>query len=163
MQIKLSHAEMMQAAVMGVIRNLQNLRDKLNPMYGAGAEADWQLHIEGVLGEYALAKALGVFYNAHEFGSVDVGAWQVRTTSRKAGRLIVHPRDRDDHRFVLITGVNGTYTVRGWIEGREAKSPQYWSDPTGKGRHAFFVPQEALNPAGGLVEDAHQLHHIPPE
>jgi hypothetical protein len=147
MLVQLTHSEMMHAAVVGIMRNIQNLRDNRRPRYGAGVENDWQIHVEGALGEYALAKQLGIFFSgAHTFGSTDVGQWQVRTSTRSDGSLILHPTDADDDRFVLVTGINGSYAIRGWIYGHEGKRDEWWRDPTGKGRPAFFVPQSALHP-----------------
>jgi hypothetical protein len=136
----------MQAATVGAIRQVQNLRDKRSPAYGAGRSNDWQLHIEGALGEFALAKFLDRFPSgAHEFRARDVGAWQVRTSSRDDGDLILHDRDDDAERFVLLTGRNGAYQVRGWILAADGKRAEYWRDPVG-GRAAYFVPQSALLP-----------------
>ena len=96
------------------------------------------------MGEAALAKFLGIFWSMGEKGGDDVGEHQVRTTSGHNNRLIVHDNDKDDARFYLVTGVNGTYTIRGWILGRDAKSKRFWSDPTGN-RPAYFVPQSELS------------------
>lgn len=145
--VVLAPAEMMQAATVGLIRQLQNLRDQREPAHGAGDEKDWQKHVEGALGEFALAKVLDRFPSgAHGFRARDVGKWQVRTTRHPDGRLILHHSDADDDRFVLVTGVNGDYVLRGWILGRDGKQQKWWVDPSGKNRPAYFVPQSALRP-----------------
>lgn len=143
----LSRAEIMQAAVVGVMRQVQNLRDSREPAHGAGSGSDWQLHIEGALGEFALAKAINAFPGgAHEFRGTDVGGkWQVRTAGKHHYSLILHEADSDDDVFVLLTGRNGEYVVRGWIRGVDGKRSEYWKDPVG-GRPAYFVPQSALRP-----------------
>ena len=43
---------------------------------------------------------------------------------------------------ILVTGASGSYIVRGWIRGADAKNPAY--SKTYKGRTAFWVPQSAL-------------------
>jgi len=53
--------------------------------------------------------------------------------------------------FWLLCGTNGKYSIKGWILGAEGKRKEYWSDPTGKDRPAFFVPQSALHSPNELV------------
>lgn len=41
--------------------------------------------------------------------------------------------------------VGGSYTIVGWICARAGKREEFWCDPTGCGRHAYFVPQSLLH------------------
>ncbi len=149
--IKLTTKEIICGATMGVLRQVENLKLGRAPAHGAGASNDWQIHIEGCLGEFAAAKELGRFpFGMPVFRGSDLGGnLEVRTRSASWYDLILHPEDHDDARYVLVTGVNGEYDVRGWILGRDGKLDKYWADPAG-GRPAFFVPQKALQPLSAI-------------
>lgn len=143
--VTLTASEMFMAAQAGLMRQIENIKRKRQPRYGANIEADWQVNIEGALGEYAVARFLGIHWAGKGiFRGFDVGELEVRTASRDTYRLILHPDDHDDHCYYLVTGLNGTYRIRGWILGREGKRNEFWQDP-GTGRPAFFIPQSALN------------------
>ena len=143
--IRLSWSEVITAAMVGVFRQVTNLRDGRADAYGASDDRGWQLHIEGCCGEMAFAKLSGLYWSGSlgNLGADDVHLYQVRTTSRDDGRLIVHPGDPDDRVFVLVTGRAPTFRVRGWVRGIDAKNREWWHDPS-NGRPAFFVPQSAL-------------------
>lgn len=145
MRVKLSGREMVQGALVGVIRQVENVGLGRPDNRGCPPQTGWQAHVEGALAEMALAKHAGLFWaGAHEIGKCDILGYEVRATHHARGRLIVHESDADDSRFVLMTGLNGEYFVRGWILGRAAKREEWWEDPTGSGRAAFFVPQDHL-------------------
>ena len=152
-EVKLTLAEMQIAAHSGIQRQLQNLKNNAQPAHGAGNKNDWQLHIEGALGEMALAKHLGVYWDGKgKMRAPDVGAIDVRTRSKHSYDLIVHDRDDDARYIYLLTGGNGQYRVHGGIHARDAKQERYWKDPAG-GRPAYFVPQAHLqNPSTELAE-----------
>ena len=57
-KVNLTYWEILLAAQAGVMRQIENLKKKRRAYYGAGTNNDWQLHIEGCLGEFALAKYL---------------------------------------------------------------------------------------------------------
>ena len=141
--IILSNQEILLAAFAGVVRVVKG-RQQLNDQYGA--KRDWNIDIEGCLGEMVVAKALGKYWHGIQVvGGDDVGdGLEVRMTTHDNGRLILHEKDYDDRRYYLVTGSLGTYCLRGYILGAEGKKSEYWSDPTGK-RPAYFVPQSALN------------------
>ena len=146
--ITLSPWDIMLAAQAGVQRQVENLSLGRKHAYGLlSNENDWQYSIEGCLGEFALAKFLGVNWpGKNRIGAADVGDVDVRTSAHEHGALLLHPPDPDDRPFWLLTGLNGNYVVHGWIHARDGKLPEYWRDPTGN-RPAFFVPQSKLNPA----------------
>ena len=142
--IELTSSEIMGAAITGVMRQTQNLKLGRKPAYGAGKDNDWQLNIEGALGEAALAKHLDHYWlGTGVLRSPDVGKVDVRTTTHPKGRLIIHKEDPDDRRFYLLIGCNGKYMLHGSIMGADAKRDEWWSDPN-TGRPAYFVPQSAL-------------------
>lgn len=144
--IELEHSEIAHAAITGLMRHLQNLRKGRKHAYGASAENGWAMHIEGACGELALAKHFGCYYaGVGIFRGADVcGTEQCRTTTHPDGRLPIHPKDANDARFWLVTGCDGTYTIRGWIMGRDAKRREWWADPQKTGRFAYWVPQSEL-------------------
>jgi len=138
-EVKLSGSEIMTAAVIGIMRQIKNIRAGNTHLYGGDVKQGWQYHIEGALGECVVAKHCELYWFSGIKGGADVGEYQVRTTANHNNRLIIHPDDSDDARFYLVTGLNGAYRVQGWILGRDGKQEKYWSDPVG-GRAAFFVP-----------------------
>jgi hypothetical protein len=147
MKVKLTSSEIMMAAIAGVMRQVSALSKNRNESYGAQQKDDWQLHIEGCLGEYALSKHLNLYWagkgNLRDF---DVGyCVDVRTRSKSHYDLILHPPDPDDRIFFLLTGLNGDYEIKGWIKGIDGKKDCYYGDKYNCGRPAFFIPQEDLN------------------
>lgn len=152
-RVRLTSGEMMQAALVGVMRHVGNLKRGRQDAHGYAGDG-WAAHIEGACGELALAKALGLYWSgALEFRADDVGRLQVRTRSRHDYDLIVHPEDPDDRPFVLVTGKAPDFRVGGWIMGRDAKRQAWWADPAG-GRPAFFVRAEHLRPIEELARSS---------
>ena len=142
--IRLSDDEIQMAAQQATLRILQCRRDGAKHRYGAKDTETWQMGIEGALGELVIAKHFGIFWGKGSYGTDDVGPYEVRQTPLAHGKLIIHPGDKDDKRYYLVTGVLGTYYIRGYMYARDAKNPKYWSDPQGTNRPAFFVPQSDL-------------------
>lgn len=152
--ITLTTAETYHAAMIGITRQVTNLRDCRTDAYGAEKDVGWQLHCEGACGEQAFAKFFGLYWSGAigDLKADDVGYFQVRTNSRNNGDLILHYNDPDDRIFVLLTGLAPTYTVRGWLWGAEGKDDRWWRESApGKGRAAFFVPQSALKPMSAIA------------
>ncbi len=143
--VELTLGEILHGAFAGICRQVENLKKDRKPFYGADNKNDWQKHIEGCLGEMALAKHLGVYWSGKGgFRGPDVADYQVRTTPYSDGHLLLHPDDPDDKTFWLLTGVNGIYDIRGYILGSDGKQQKFWADRTGNNRWAFFVPQSEL-------------------
>lgn len=136
----------MHAALVGVHRQLDNIAARRQGRNGEKGEHDWQLHIEGAMGEAVIAKWLNLYWSGSvgDLGSADVGKYQVRTTSYANGSLILHPWDLDDAIYFLVVGKNGAYSVPGFVRGRDGKRKEFWRDPTNSGRAAYFVPRSAL-------------------
>lgn len=144
MKIKLTPSEMMTAAMVGVMRQIQNLKRKRRDAHGFQGPA-WQIHIEGAMGECAVAKALGLYWSGAvgNLKAADVGEIEVRTTGYESGKLIVRNSDPDESIFVLVIGMNGSYRLAGWLYGEKAKRPRY-KDKVGNRDVAYFVPQKEL-------------------
>ena len=144
-EVKLSPTEIYAGAQAGVLRQVQNLTsDGSKPTRGLENNAsDWQLHIEGVLAEQAVAKHLNVYFSGKgQRGDKDVGDYEVRTTDRANGRLLIRQTDSDDSFYLLCTGLNGTYQIHGGIHGRDAKQDKYWD--ASLPRPCWAVPQSDL-------------------
>jgi hypothetical protein len=146
MKVKLSGKEMMLASMNGQMRQVQNIREKYRPpTMGCGHENDWQIHIEGAMAEWAVAKALNIYPSGFDFGQEDVGGYEVRSTQNKRTLMYMKETDKDDSIYIRVVGVNGDYELMGWITGREGKRfPK--TDLYKKNRPAIWVPYEELHP-----------------
>ena len=146
MFIRLTPSEMMTAAHIGIMRQVQNLKKLRIDAYGAKTNLGWQIHIEGAMGECAVAKALGCYWSGAigVLNAGDVGEVQVRTTTHKNGRLILHKLDPLNCYYVLAIGENGEYEMAGYLWGKNGMNDKHWEDPTGTNRFAYFVPREEL-------------------
>ena len=152
-EVRLNSSQLYQAANVGVIRQVRNITDNRKPRYEAGNQNDWQLHIEGCCAEMVVAQHLGLFWdgNIGILSAGDVGDLEVRSTQHSSGRLILHPKDKDQSKYILVTGVNGIYQIHGWILGEDGKQQKFWEDPTGR-RPAFFIPKENLNDINSISD-----------
>lgn len=130
---------------------------------GGGPAADAALDIVGTRGELAVAKALNLFWsgNVGDYKAIDVGGlFEVRAVEDPSRRLIIHDEDKDEPPFILAIQHEPTrWELRGWVHGHEAKRPEFFKDPTGKGRHAYFVAHAFLRPMKELVA-LYGLHAI---
>ncbi len=149
MDVQLTWSEIQLGALVGATRHLLRLRDGAQNRYTNGAPLNgWQIHVEGALGEMAVAKAFDLFWSGDvgQPGRGDIGnSLEVRTTATLDGHLILHPSDPDDSIYWLVVGKNGAYTIVGWIQGIDGKQEWYWR--TRGVRHpAYFVPSESLHP-----------------
>lgn len=146
-EVELNPSEMLVASSVGCMRHIAAVKAGRHDKHGA-ASGGWQIHIEGALGELAVAKCLGRFWSGaiNTFKDADIGTRiQVRTRSRHDYDLIVREDDGDSDLFVLVTGVAPSYRVKGWLSGKEAKNPA-WLASHGNREPAFFVPASALRP-----------------
>lgn len=146
-QISLSKNEAIMAAMSGITRCAESvIEQNRSETHGSKRNTAWQRHVEGALGEFAVAKALGLFWPGVGiiFGPDIPTKTEVCQTEHEHGRLIIHDDAKDDHIFWLVTGLLGNYVVHGWILAEEGKDRHYWDDPQGD-RPAYFVPQSYLN------------------
>jgi hypothetical protein len=148
--ITLTPSEILVAGTVGVSRYVENLRTHRHPgRFDKGrntiTEHLLHTHIDGAVGEAAFAKARGVYWNGDigDMYAPDVDSWQVRTTRRDDGRLIVRTTDADDARFVLVRSRCPNFQIVGWILGKAAKLPEWLTTTAGRPA-AWFVPDTAL-------------------
>jgi hypothetical protein len=115
----------------------------------------WINVFEGVLAEFAVAKALGVLDDKtwNPFSKIpdyveDVGCIQVRASSQVNSHLILHSKDNPLMPFVfvrLLTPVvksqaNGMkFEMCGWIFGKEGKRKKYQRSTNGV--TSYFIPE----------------------
>lgn len=145
--VALTQHEMMVGSMIGCVRHIEAISAGKKPTHGSMKSA-WQIHIEGALGEAAVAKYLGMYWGAtvNTYKAADLGEnLQVRTRSGHGYELIVRHGDSSDDIFVLATGDAPNYIVRGWITGKEAKQKR-WLRMYGDRTESYFVPHEALYP-----------------
>jgi hypothetical protein len=153
MEIKLTSHEVGAAVRVGGLRNWQSIRAGLHDAHGYDGDG-WGIHIEGAMGEMAAAKALNVYWDGsvNSFKTNDLNGIQVRTRSEHYYDLIVRPEDDNNAIWILVTGKNGIYNVRGWILGRDAKQKE-WIQTYGRRPPAHFVPQNKLKSLERLKYD----------
>jgi hypothetical protein len=158
--VHLSGFDVHLAAFVGNSRAVSALRDG-RPLEDGRRDLSFERHVEGALGEYAVAIALDRVWRPAvgrlDTDAGDVGPIQVKATLRRDGCLIVRPHDPAGLFYVLavLTPGRGGIDVAlpGWTVGDEAKQPEYWCerDPArGVHRAAYFVPQADLFPLSCL-------------
>ena len=152
--VTLTSTELLHGAIAGVFRHVQNLRAGRRDRYGCSPDEGWQKNIEGAIAELAAAKASGRYWVGlgalGDFTAADVRGLQVRHSPGDDHRLVLHKTDNPADPFVLVTGRPPRFTLRGWIYAGDGQRAEYWLDPTGANRWAYFVPQTALRPMGEL-------------
>ena len=144
-KIDLTPAEMYMAASIGVARHIAACVKHSANAHGADNEHGWQYHIEGACGELAVAKALDIAWsptiNTYKSAG-DVGLLEVRTRSRHDYELVVRENDKDAT-FILVTGVAPHLIVRGWINAKDARMPEWFVSHANRPPQ-FYVPHAAL-------------------
>ena len=153
-RVCLAPAEILHGATCGAMRCVQNIKKQRQHRYGAEDESVWHTNINGALGEIAVAKFLGRYWDGMgalgDLHALDVRGVNVRWAAKDWYHLLLHPADPNDVPFVHVTGDAPHYVLHGWILARDGKVDQFWKDPTGN-RPAFFVPASALLPMSTLA------------
>jgi hypothetical protein len=151
--ITLDKTEVLQAVHVGMLRQLNAIYRGRTDAHGFDGDG-WGRHVQGALSEYVVARELDCHWCVNtDMTRPDVGPIQVRSTTRRDGRLIIHLTDPDPAAYVLAIGLSLTvWILAGWITGTEAKQDHWWTDPN-TGRPAYFIPQSALHPIAGLTSD----------
>lgn len=152
-RVTLDSREQLMAAMAGIMRRISAIRKGRKEPYGTPKADLWGNDIESSGAEAAVAKALNLYWTSvkEKVGPGDVGNFEVRSTNRADGSLIVHDRDPDDVPFILVRGTFPDYEIVGWMFGRDAKDEKYRF--RGDGRPAFFVPGTHLRDVEELLND----------
>jgi hypothetical protein len=156
MNVTLTIPEWHAAVQLAVMRMVASDAQRLNnaSTYARSLRLRLDQEVVGAAAEYAVAKALGVFYSGtcgtfHNDTDMPNGI-EVRGTSMLDGCLILRDNDPPDRAYVLVTGEAPTLVIRGWIAGSDCRVREWQRDPGGR-RLAWFVPQDALCPWPKLV------------
>ena len=74
--------------------------------YGAIQEDGWRLNVIGACGEAAVAQHFNYYWdgNLGDFAAKDVNHFQVRANGRENGDLIVRGPDKDEDKYILVSG-----------------------------------------------------------
>ena len=151
--VTLEWYECEQAIYVGARRESEALRQDIKaPQYSE--QSSIENHMQSAGAERAVAKRLNLDWHAsintfHQ-GIPDVGgAIEVRYR-RKKWDLPVRVKDHDDRFYVLVRGELPKYEIVGWIQGKQAKQPQFWKNP-GNHEAAWFVPEDQLRPVAELL------------
>ena len=144
--IELSEQEVLHAISIGGKRQWEALKKGLADKHGFEGDG-WEVHIEGAMGELAVAKALNIYWDAgvNTFKTPDLGPLYIRTRSQHHYDLLIREDDDNEAPWILATGRAGKYHIHGWIRGKDAKKPM-WSRTHGNRPRAYFVPKSALSP-----------------
>ena len=132
----------------GTARRMNHIFNGTRGRYGASSNPPnaWQMDIEGVLAEAAVAKHLKIPWRPAPMHAVDVGdRHQVRSTQRDNGHLFVHPEDSDNHIFWLAITMGHRVRLAGFLIGSSCKQDMFWNRKIP--RPAFLVTQNQLRPA----------------
>ena len=144
-KIALTTAEIQIASMVGIQRQIEDIKWNNHEKMGEKKEKAWQRHIEGALSECALAKYFGVYWNKRPYNEPDVGDVDVRVTHWMSGNLRIDHKDHDDKKYYLLTGLNGEYIIRGWLYGKDGKQQKYWGTKDPDRPPCFWIPQSDLN------------------
>lgn len=111
-------------------------------------EKNYYKNVIGAQAEMAFARMAGETFHGHfnvGKGWPDVGEiWQVRWNGNPNGDMVVRENDLPHFRYALMIGEEPTFTYLGWIEGRDAKNPDWFEDRYGRKAPCFWVPQVNL-------------------
>lgn len=152
MRVTLNRDEMTLAAIVGVLRRVQNLFLQGGPRlpYGRPELDQWGVDVQGAAGEMAFAKGFNLFWSGAlgRWGVADVDRFQVRTTVHQC--LVLHDEDTDDQVFVLVRGAPPRYELVGWTLAGDGKANREKED-RGSGRPCYYVPPRDLRPMHELL------------
>lgn len=152
----LTEAERMGAYTEALRRYTVNTANDVQGRNGAPAVGNeaFQMDLLGAAGEMAVAAHLHIKHLLYretkpQRGSYDLPWFDVKTSSRDWGNLIVQLDGPREMNYVLVTIEKRQITIRGWAHSSEVMRPEYIADPKG-GRRAYFFPQEKLRPMDTL-------------
>jgi hypothetical protein len=146
--IKLEPYEYQSASIVAVRRVCTSISKNSINSHGFKGHG-WNENVEGACAEMAVAKHLDIYWSGSNgtYKKADLSTnLEVRWTGLDGGSLIVRPGDNDDATFILVTGRCPTYSIRGFMKGKEAKNDR-WLDYLGNPERppAYVIPQHELN------------------
>jgi hypothetical protein len=150
--VTLTRMQLDRAYRVGCRRHIIARERDMRPLIAYGTIAERLHHdVVGAAAELAAAEALDLEWpgtiDPDDRNAPDIPPdWQVRMRLEHDRDLIVREYDRDDQRFILVTGLGPTFRVHGWLFGAEAKRIGVRQDRGNYGLPAWWVPQSALVP-----------------
>ena len=155
MIVRLTWSEMMIAHMVAGQRIVLNAKNGAKPKHGApeGIAGD-MIHVLSTRGEMVVAKAFNLYWSgaSGDYKAVDVGGLiEVRTVPVSTHRLMLHPDDKELPTVLVDASRSPEFRLCGWLMGQDGKRQDWWEDPTGKDRPAFFVPHASLLPLKKLL------------
>jgi len=131
--------------------------------------------IEGMMGEFVVAKLLGFCTTPESFkpvvnaldreGDLPYGI-QIKTTVYTPGHLIIDPGADKNHYYVLVSGKYGSYTIQGYGKAGDLMTPaalkrgKEKSPAHRKEDAAYWVKAEDLLGMDGLIEYVKQQNAL---
>lgn len=121
--VKLTQAELREAAIGGVDRRLSALamnRRSTHPETPDHLQHWYQTSIVGAIGELAVAKALGLRWDPTigRIDATDVGNYEVRTTEQPNPVLRIRAHDNAAKTFLLCQYWRDRVLIHGWTLGQ---------------------------------------------
>ena len=144
-------------------RSGKNLKDYRDHWGDPGKKGLWGNSIEGALGEFALAKYLGLYPSGIAGkDTTDVGEhYEARTRPHPLDNLFLKKKDKPDKYYVLVIGSYGVYEIKGWISAPEVFVHEEWyHNNDGRTSTSYWVPDEELNDINSLPEDLCHIQKI---
>ena len=159
LEVELSWSDVRLVASIATERNIRELQGSGTHFTRSGLSS-WGIHIEGILAEVAVARALGVepwndILDADRSFDLSYKRHKLEIRSGIRGRrLIMRPKDKNrckDKIMVLVTGQAPKYKVWGWIHGSDVPRQTNWeARPSNGGKPYWWVDRDALNPMEDL-------------
>jgi len=157
--VTLTWSELTVAGMIGVLRRVASLQGKRDDRghYSENGPTDWSMDIDGAAAELAFAKYLNVFCipTINTFKAADVAGYQIRSTCRSDGRLIIRPGDFDDDDFVLVITRGARALLVGSINAGKAKAQkEFWRED------CWWVPAEKLGDLPSVTPTLKQPRYV---
>jgi hypothetical protein len=145
--VRLTWAEVLVAANIGCMRNVQDLQRELTPGNNQGFTNTWTPNIEGACGEMAVAKHLNTYWSGAigRLRDADVGPFQVKTNmTRTTQNMCIH-KVSEASIYISVLSFLPVFYIVGWIKGSDivTRKAEWWHEKV-PGRAAYFVPRPAF-------------------
>lgn len=149
MRITLFPDEIAAAVAVASRRRIECQRSRRKPVrFEQDGAQRWGVEIEAACSEVVVSRVLNLAWTGiSKAGTYDVGGCvEVRHSIHPDAHLIIYAED-EEAPFVLVTGRDGAYEVRGWEYPNNARE-RY---PATNGRNgSVWVPQSELRPIEDL-------------
>lgn len=124
--VTLTEQELEEAALGGVRRRINGLvknRRSTHPETPDHEQNWWESHVVGAIGEFAVAKALGLPWRATvgQINQKDVGEYEVRTTQLPKPVLRYRGHNDASSTYILCSYRGNQVLLQGWLPGYTVK------------------------------------------